>query len=92
MAFVRRIGRPLGAMAEAILFELSKHPMTAAQLMLSLKVTSKVVTYTCHRLLHRGQIRIVERVRVQGCNKPVNRYALVRSINPQKTHDIVWGN
>lgn len=91
MLLNKRVGRPLGDVAEAVLSELAKQSMTVEQLVVSLQATHKMIAYTCHRLVNRRQIRIVERIRVKGCCKPVNRYALVHSLSPETVSNVVWG-
>lgn len=79
-------GRPLGPIAEAILELLAeKGPLTAREIADSLQLANGTAKVTCTRLEIRKKIRVVARVRLQGVNKPVSKYALVRSIQKQTT-------
>lgn len=91
MMSVQKVGRPLGVVAEKVLDALSQHPMTVPQLVVFLQSTTNLMSYTCHRLVNRRKIRVVERIRVKGCCKPINCYALVRDIEPHKISNIIWG-
>lgn len=52
--------------------------MTARELAARLQITVNVAKFTCSRLHARGEIGVACHVQVDGSNRPVSRYALVR--------------
>lgn len=75
--FSRRSGRPLGAVAIAVLNALASKPMTAREISDALQLSVPAAKLTCHRLQRRLYIEIESRVEVDGARRPVARYQLV---------------
>ena len=74
--FARRSGRPLGAVAIAVLNALASRPMTAREISEALQLSVPAAKLTCHRLQRRLYIEVESRVEVDGARRPVARYQL----------------
>lgn len=84
-------GRPLGPIAESILELLaSKHPLSAREIAYQLQLSVNAAEITCTRLVSRGRLRVVKKTRINGVNKPVSKYALVRQISSQATFSTAY--
>lgn len=84
-------GRPLGPVADAVLELLAAQSCTAREIAHQLQASMPMISVTCSRLLSKDRIRIVERLRVPGCNRPIYRYAIVKSVDSSKLKNIIWG-
>lgn len=74
-------GRPLGPIAESVLELLvSQSPLSVREISNELQLTINIAALTCQRLVMRGRIRVVRRIRQAGVNKPVAMYGLVRQL------------
>ena len=72
----RPVGRPLGEVAQAVLDALSRRPMTARDLALSLRCSLAVVMDTCKRLRQAGRIEVAGHEILSNGTRPVARYRL----------------
>lgn len=73
-------GRPRGEVSDAVIRILRRDgPLTAREVADRLQLTGNIAKFTCSRLHARGEITVVDTVRVPGANKPVRRYDIAMS-------------
>lgn len=72
----------MGLVARAMLLALQEEPMTARELAARLQLSVDTAKRACSRLHAAEQLRVVERVGVDGACKPAARYGVSDDIPP----------
>jgi len=84
-------GRPIGAIAAALISAVSERPMPARELARVVQIPEARAWTACSRLVQAGRLVVLRAEMLPGARKPAAIYGLASEPRDDRPMDLLWG-